>query len=305
MKILVHCIHYPVASGRYAVDAFKRLGHDVRHVGIETGNNIWGIQVDPKYAWAQEPPEDGWQPDIAILMDTAYQWHYPDANVPTVVWSVDNHVRDLRQPGIAHYFLAHRGVSVMDWVNPYIPNKYMHHWRDDMTWLPCAYDPVHFTPSPIPYAEREYDVALVGVVYPQRHSIIRELQAAGLKVFWGTGLLFEDYRDAYHNSRISLCVSAAGDVAQRVFETAAMGCAVVSDHCPDLTRLDSKGVWVVDPQHMVGEIQVLLEDTEGIQRLIARSLEWVRPHTWDNRAQVIVNWLEKQQAGEVFYATAE
>ena len=30
MNILITCIHYPIASGRYMARAFRRLGHDVR-----------------------------------------------------------------------------------------------------------------------------------------------------------------------------------------------------------------------------------------------------------------------------------
>lgn len=308
MKILIHAIHYPVSSARYAVDAFRRIGHDVRHVGQETGREIWGITVAEKYIWKQEPPEDGWTPDLAILMDTAYQWHYPDDNVPTIVWSVDNHVRDLRQPGISHYFLAHRGVSMMAWEGdiqlgsaPPITVP-----RADMTWLPCAYDPTIFTPSPIPYAEREYDVCMIGVMYPQRWTLVNALKAAGLKVYAGTGLLFQDFRDAYWNSRISLCVSANGDVAQRVFETAAMGCLIVSDPCADFERLKPTGIKICAPIETIGVVQDLIRSPAYAQDFIEASMAWVRPHTWDARAQTIIDWYEKHtdkslgagQAGE-------
>jgi len=43
MRVLVVCIHYPVASGRYMVDALKRMGHDVRSIGPSTGAQIWGM----------------------------------------------------------------------------------------------------------------------------------------------------------------------------------------------------------------------------------------------------------------------
>ena len=314
MKILIHAIHYPVASARYAADAFKRLGHEVRHVGQETGRQIWGMDVDQKYVWHQGLPEDDWTPDLAILMDTAYQWHYPNENVPTIVWSVDNHVRDLRQPGISHYFLAHRGVSVMEWITSGrqigdISGLVQFReaiGRPDMTWLPCAYDPTLFTPSPIPYAEREFDVAMIGVMYPARQRLVNELRTAGLKVLAGTGLIYDEYVTAYHNARISLCVSATGDVAQRVFETAAMGCAVVSDDCADFKRLEARGIWQFeDDRDAVALVMKVLDNPTFAQSYIEASLEWVKNETWDNRAQVIIDWLQKRQAGEAFYATAE
>ncbi len=95
MQILIVAIHYPVASARYAKDAFKRLGHDVRSLGDSTGNKIWGIEVDARHAW----PSDGgytahwddWTPDLIVLMDSAFAYHHPvSADVPHVVWGVDS-----------------------------------------------------------------------------------------------------------------------------------------------------------------------------------------------------------------------
>lgn len=294
MKILIHAIHYPVSSARYAADAFKRLGHDVRHVGQETGRQIWGMDVDEKYAWHQEPPEAYWKPDLAILMDTAYQWHYPDLSVPTIVWTVDNHVRNTRQPEIVQYFLAHHDGQAQPVRLP------------DEQWLPCAYSKSLFTPSQIPYQDRDFDVCLIGVLYPNRQQLVNELRAAGLKVLAGTGLIYDQYVAAYQNARISLCMSIAGDVAQRVFETAAMGCLVMSDACRDYDLLKPQGINInAYAVNMVADLKYLLSEPTLAQEMIAKSLEWVRPHTWDARAQVIVDWLQKRQAGEAFYATAE
>lgn len=316
MNILLVYNHFCVSSGRYMTDAFKRVGHNVRHIGPAHGRDIWGMQVDAKYVHEPDTinPESGYWPDLIVVMDS--DPHILDMynrrdefshNPPLVVYGVDNHVRDYRRPWFDHYFLAHRGVSVMDWwaggfdfcdTLVGIP-------KTDMTWLPCAYDPTIFTPSPIPYAEREWDVCMIGVMYPQRWALVNALKAAGLKVYAGTGLLFEDYAAAYHNARISLCVSAAGDVAQRVFETAAMGCLVVSDECADFERLRVDGI-VAAPQGTLAEQVIHLakspdaNDPDGyIQRAIQRSMTWVRPNSWDARAQVMIDWLEKRQAGEV------
>lgn len=352
MRILIVCHHWSVASGRYMTDAFKRLGHDVRHVGPAHGRLIWGMDVAEKYVWEPDgelsprvkntiflyDKEDqiNWTPDLILYMDSdpaildneakhfyVTNEHFDTISVrdlpdiPHIVYGVDNHVRDYRRPWFDHYFLAHHAhnVSMMAWGDPqytnllpYAPGVYndvVGRPYEDMTHLPCAYDPTLFTPSPISYAEREFDVAMIGVMYPQRWQLVNELHAAGLKVLAGTGLIYEDYRDAYHNARISLCVSIAGDVAQRVFETAAMGCAVVSDRCADFERLNEQGIWFFRPERAVDEIKMLLNDELAAKQLIERSLEWVRPHTWDARAQVIVDWVQKRQAGEAFYATVE
>jgi hypothetical protein len=276
VNLLLHYIHYPVSSGRYMTEAFRRLGHTVYHIGQETGRNIWGLEVPQKYVWSQEPPPDGWQPDLCILMDTAYQWHHE--TIPTVIYTVDNHVRNVRQEGIRHYFLGHRNVSVMA-------------WNEDCTHVPCAYDPHWFTPSPIPWNEREYDVCMIGVMYPQRWQLVNALRAAGLKVLAGTGLIYDAYRDAYHNSRISLCQSINGDVAQRVFETAMLGCVVMSDDCPDYQILHPQGLWLIDEGvSIVEQVQSILADPVSAQAQIALSQAWATPHTWGARAQTIVDW---------------
>src|SRR5690606_39099761 len=101
-----------------------------------------------------------WTPDLIVLAESAFKYHHPVyKDVPHVVWGVDNHVRDYTSEGIAHYFLAHKAVSVQQ-------------YNEAVTWLPCAYDLTLHTPSPIPYSRREYDVALVGVMYPQRAALV-------------------------------------------------------------------------------------------------------------------------------------
>ncbi len=291
MRILIVANHYAVASGRYASDAFRRLGHEVYSTGQAMGRDIWGMRLPEGSEWIPDcfpglkflPPNL----DLIVVMDSdpaILDAAKELVNVaPIVVWGVDNHCRDYRRPYIQHYFLAHRNVSVMD-------------WRNDMTHLPCAYDPVLHTPSPIPYRERQYDVALLGVLYPSRWAAVQELRAAGLSVIAGAGLIGEAYRDVYHNARISLCLSACGDVAQRVFETAAMSCLVVSDPCPDYDILKPEGICILDRERsLVEQIKDSLAGDEMAQTRIEWAQEWVKNETWDARAQQIVQWWESQQ----------
>lgn len=300
-RILIHCIHYPVCSGRYAVDAFKRLGHEVCHVGQETGRHIWGMEVPAEYAWSQEEPPDGWHPDLAILMDTAYEWHHE--NAPTVVWSVDNHVRDSLQEGIAHYFLAHKSVSVMPWERrepvtlggkPY--GLHIDEPQPDMTWLPCATDLHAFPPSPIPWAERSYDVCMIGVMYERRWQLVQAMRAAGLKVLAGTGLVYDAYKEAYWNSRVALVSSFNGDLPIRLFEGAGMGCVPLCDPIEDLRNLDNSPAMVftsvedaVNKAKLVARFPV----PEGLGEAGAESCtRWAQQHTWEARCKVVIDWLE-------------
>jgi len=295
MRILAVYTHYPVSSGRYMTDAFQRQGHDVRHIGDSTGNQVWGIQVDAKYAHASDGdittrwPD--WTPDLVLVMDSAFAFHHPYyPDVPHAVYGVDSHVRNYRQYGITRYFLAHKAVSIQP-------------FEDDCEWLPCGFDPVWFTPSMIPWDEREYDVAMIGVLYPRRVELLNALSAAGLKVAAGMGALYDQYRDVYQNARISLCVSANHDVAQRVFETATMGCAILSDPLPDMrtigTVADRKSGAVYaeyeDADGAVKIAQALLADGAG-QKMALEGQRWAIHHTWDARAQRIVDWWQGEYA---------
>lgn len=305
MRILIVAQHYAVCSARYAADAFTRLGHDVRHVGPAMGNQIWGLSLPERYVWEPDGSfemgfranfvalygeaigQSGWHPDVVIYMDSdpaildnevlaINDWYITE--VPRIVWGVDNHVRSYRRDHIQHYFLAHRAVSLESFAQPH--NLLPEH--RDMTHLACAYDPTLFTPSTIPWAEREYDVCCLGVMYPQRVELVNAMQAAGLKVLWGCGLVYESYAAAMQNSRVSLCVSARGDLAQRIFESAACGCAVLSDPIADLDALSN-----IHPINIYHDINGAVAQAKRLQSLPEAgelASEWAAPHMWDARA---------------------
>jgi hypothetical protein len=281
MNILVLANHYAVASGRYIADAFRRLGHDVSTNGPEHGTRIepWGMDVAERHVW--KPALRGAPYDLIIVADSdeymldAVQSF--ESVAPMVVWGVDNHVRDYRRPWFDHYFLAHYTSSVMP-------------WQDDMRWLPCAYDPTVFEPSPVPYSDRDWDVAMIGVMYESRWRAVDQLRNAGLKVVAGTGLLFDDMADVYQNARVSLITPARNDLAMRMFETAACGCALVlTDAVPDARLMD----WPVafEPDWVTACLNAqALTDAD-----IAPLLTFVQPHTWDERCRVVLDWYNNEK----------
>ncbi len=327
LKILLVYYHFEVSGGRYYLDAFKRLGHDVRHIGDKHSvKDAWGIQA-PILAKYDHSPDiggwttgfstkwDDWTPDLVIACDSmiaGHNYHHPYyIDVPHAVIAIDNHVRNY-DGDWAHQFLAHYHGPAYP-VDPA---------RKDHTWLPCASDPM-FTPSPIAWKDRAYDVACVGVMYPRRVEIIQAMRDAGLKVFAETGLLYDEYKAAYHNARISLCVSAAGDVAQRIFETGRMGCAVLTDPLQDIqdehtyAQLQLRGYAVYySTAEAVTIAKGMLEGTQGFE--VAAHSSNILPekmreqmvsigegaaaamakscyhHTWDERAKVIVEWFGRE-----------
>lgn len=296
MNILIVANHYAVCSARYATAAFERLGHSVRHVGPARGGDIWGLTLPSEYEW--EPQDEGpTVQDVAIIMDSDPKV-LDDAvtlaeYMPVIVWGVDNHVRDYRRGWFDHYFLAHRHVSVMVWYSD--PNDYEARHKD-MSWLPCCYDPTLHTPSPIPFEDREYDVCMIGVMYERRWALVKALKAAGLSVLAGCGLVYENYVAAYHNARIALNISVKGDVAQRLFETAAMGNVVMTDVCRDFPLLKPEGFWTLDtgtePEAVVQACKDILHEPEHAQNMVKLSQAWAKDHTWDSRAAQIVRWYD-------------
>jgi hypothetical protein len=295
------------------MDAFRRLGHEVKTAGEAMGNDIWGMKVDPKYIWKPEHTihkiDPRW-PELVVVMDSDPNvWKQVDGadfECPIVVFGVDNHVRSYEDELFDHYFLAHYHGPTY----PVDPT------RKDHTWLPCATDTKLFTPSPIAWADREYDICMVGVMYPRRVEVLNALKDAGFKVFAVTGLLYDEYRAAYHNSRISLCVSAAGDVAQRIFETGGMGCAILTDPLLDFgDEMTNKALHLfgratyTTPQEAVNLARELLGhqpqafqidaimpiENSALGEQAAREIQRnCLPHTWEARAQVIVNWFERE-----------
>lgn len=303
-KVLITAIHWPVASGRYVASALRRMGHDVKTCGPEAYNNIWGMQVSNKYTWTPDiglgvqvldarieyvmSRLGGWQPDIVINMDSAFDV-VGDRDVypcPKVLFGVDNHVRSYDRNALNwydHYFLSHYDGPALE----------IDGARDDMTWLPCAYDDLAFPPSAIPMAERAYDVALIGFPYTRRNMIVEAMQKAGLKVRYELGPLYDEFAVAYHDARISLCVSAYSDMAQRIFETSALGCTLLTDSLQDLRRIGAVNgkhyVEYSDTEDAVNKALELLKYPARMQDIAAAGQAFFSPHTWNARAQTILD----------------
>jgi hypothetical protein len=281
MKVLVTAIHYPVASGRYVLEALRNMGVEAYSDGPSTGRSVWGSEFPSATPWIPDAPKDFF-PDLVIVADSddyilngSKLW---DGVCPIVVYGVDNHVRYYRRAWIDHYYVGHKAVSI-------------HKYGEDTTWLPCATSSA-YTQSPIPWAEREYDVGMVGVPYAHRITAINELQTKGLKVFAAAGLFDKHFAHAYHNCRIALSVSSNGDLAQRVFETAALGCLVLSDDVRDLREIGKGPVFVYggkeEPSLVEAVNQLLVMSPESAEKHIVKTVTWASAHTWEERLKIIL-----------------
>ena len=235
----------------------------------------------------------GWTPDVLIYAETTYKpWHHEGYRaVPHVaVITCNNAVHMRSDPALdrdlpyAHFFMAHRDS----------PN-----WPitcDDESWLPCAQDPTLHTPSPVAWEDRLYDITLIGSLQNYRHSWLDALAYHGFKVQRDT-VFGSKYVEAYHNSRISLCVSIYNSPMMRFFETAAMGCLIMGDYCPEFHDLNpiAKGfTFVKTPEEAAERCWYFLQNPNKAKAMIKASMDWAQYHTWDVRAQQIVDWYDKE-----------
>ena len=290
MNVLLIAIQYPVCSARYAYDALVRLGHDARVSGPHAGAGLWGQTVDERYIWTPPAPEDDWAPELLIIMDAHLPGDVAEGyTCPVVVYGVDSHVRSYAQYKADRFFLAHQGVCLRPW------DAACEH-------LLCGYDPNVFTPGK-PWRARQYDAALIGVLYNRRAELlyaILEALPAQVRIAYGTGPVYDEYAGIYQDARISLVSSTNGDMAMRLWETAAMGCLLLTDWCPDMDGAgleDGENCLVyTSPQDAAGKVRWVLEHPDEAEQIALAGQQWAQSGTWDARLQRIVDWAEAQNA---------
>jgi hypothetical protein len=136
----------------------------------------------------------------------------------------------------------------------------------------------------------------LGVVYAARAELLYALRMhlPAITMQYGAGSVYAEYAAGYQNSKLSLVRSAAGDVAQRVWETAAMGCLVVMDDCPDSAALglvDGENCLIYRTlEEAVDKVRWALEHPEEAAAMAQVGQLWAQDGTWDKRLQVILDW---------------
>ena len=280
LRILISCIHWPVASGRYIARAFTRLGHDVRTVGPSSGTGIWSMDVSPQWVWEPnyKPEEEDWKPDLWVTSDSHYAYDpQPPLTCPHVCFGMDNHVRTYADMGLKFdaMFLAHSWGARMG-----EPNVY---------WCPPGYDPeCHINWQ----RERPIDIGMLGYPYQERIDMITDFRAAGLDVTAGIGLIWDDYASFYNNVKIALVKSVNGDLTQRFLETMAMGCCVLADRVTDADKLGFvPGVHYISYENTEDAIKKA-RDILPIARGNEAGQEKVKPFTWDRCAAQILETMK-------------
>jgi hypothetical protein len=285
MKILIVCQHWPLCTGRYLTRAFTQLGIDVRHIG-EAKHGLTGTSdiPQPRYDW---PPQGDWNtswadwtPDFIIYAETLHEYwrHSVYSTVPHVqINTAGAMVAPMR--GIQHTFTA-------------VPRGGIWEKTTHVTWMPTARNQ-DFVPSPIPWLKRTYDVTLIGRLDSERNAILDQIEAAGLKVFRGVSLYYDEYQAIYHDSRMGLVQTPNETIPCRTFEMGALGVLALTPWYPEYTELGVTGVIVYgarDPGSEIDAAKFALKHPTWAVQQIQKAVEWSKQHTWIERAKIILEW---------------
>lgn len=297
-KLLFLNMWYPFTIGHYFLKALEhRDDLEIKTVGAYTGAWIpWagGMHLLPKYSkrpdimfdkshlnkeisWSAVKPQlDGWTPDIVFNTDAMCHWDKkPDVGVVVTV-GTDPHV-------LGDWYQKPRQYS--DFF--FCMQKYYEKSGD--IYLPYAYSTYDHFPAEKP--GNAYDVACIGMLYPNRIQLRDALNAAGYNTMFANGAVFDEARALYHQSRIGISWSSLQDLIARVFEIMAMGLVPIVNRVPDLPLHFQEG------KHYLGfdtvsealeKVKLVKENPEMGDTIRNNALAAVTNHNYDNRVSFIL-----------------
>jgi hypothetical protein len=295
IKVALVGIYYPMAMLRYFERALQRRADvDLVTVGPYTGNWIpWngGMQTLAKYASLPTIPlpkdfinagrvdprvftvhEELSDVDLWLEVDAGFYLDpRPETGIVAHV-ATDPHALNYdRQRQLADHFFCMQ--------TPYA--------KPGDKYLPYAYDPT--THYPIE-SDIKYDACMVGLHYGQRTDLVNRLISKNLRVFYGIGDMFDEYRERYSSSKIGLNWSSLLDMNARVWELAAMGIPAVQNTVPDMKTFFVPGEHYfefTDAQTAEEQVLLALSDLDRAREMADKAYRKVQPHTYDARIEQI------------------
>jgi hypothetical protein len=299
IRCVLSAIWYPMAMASWFWRAFERRKDiELFVAGPFTGDYIpwlYGMRLPQKYIRTPDFPlpqqtinqsipssvieyQLPWTPDIWVQIDAG--WHLSDRPKAGVVVHVqtDPHV-------LKPQYVLPKSYSDINFC------MQLQYSEAGEIYLPYAADEtVHY---PMPEVDKIYDACLIGLQYPTRNDLVSRLQFRGLSVKYETGLVYDEYRLAYNQSKIALNWSTLDDIPARFFEGMAMKLAVVSNVVPDMEKLgfiegtDFMGFHTLDEAD--NEVKQLLVD-EGLRCWIAENgyRKVMEKHLWKYRVNQIL-----------------
>lgn len=290
--VILSGIFYPLAILRYFEAALKRrLDINLITVGPYTGNMIpWNnwMTLPNKYAIAptivlptgslsvpisfveNQLPQT---PDLWLQIDAGFHLEDRPKNGKNVIVATDPHVLPYdKQRAYADTFYCMQACYA----------------KEGDEYLPYAYDPIWHAPEE---QERLFDVCLLGLHYPQRTALIDRLRQNKVKGYYDLGPCFDEARVIYNQAPIGINWSSKNDLTARVFELLGMQRLAVVNNVPDLPRFFRDGrdlVTFTSLEEAVEKILYYLASEDELQIIADQGHETVRPHTWDNRVDTIL-----------------
>ena len=300
LRVVLSGIYFPVAIVRYFQAAFRR--RDDVHlytVGPYTGRAIpWagGMFVDCPLPQPHLVLPNEWNSTQITYVENLLPWE-PD------LWINVNAGYTLRgHPLKGKYFVIGTDPHCLNYDYDRTQadvffNMQKPYMNENDVWLPYAYDPVyhHIGNS----EQRVYDFGIIGAdgrqgpLYLSRDHLVSALRARGYKVLQEFGKAYDECADLMHQCKVGLNWSTRQDTTARVFETMALGCALLTNRTPDLPNLgfvegrDYEGF--ADLREALLKAELLMNgDTRWTLTSREGSLA-VREHSWDTRVQEILN----------------
>jgi len=285
---------YPVAIGKYFMFALQRRDDiNLFSVGPWTSTYIpWknGIYLPEKYSKPPDMPLGKgfcgntavnpviienrlpFKPDLWINVDAGFAFSKP--NCPYAIVATDPHVLayDYQRTQADKFYNMQKCYS-----------------KPGDLYLPYCADPIWHAPLEM---EKEYDVCLIGLQYPNRTALVNRLRARGLKVFYDIGIVYDEYQEMYVKSKVAISWSSLDDLIARVFEGMLMKVPVVCNRVTDLPLHFDEGV------HYLGfdmideaERQVMqaLNYYDASMRMAEQAHDLVKEnHLYDHRIETIL-----------------
>ena len=304
MRVVVSYLGYPLTMATWFIRALQRR-KDVELIRVAPFTGTWipwskpgqdprlGMNLPQKYVE---------QPEIALPQSMANMHMHPEMLRDRLPKDIDLWIQidagwhfSVRPPAKCSILIETDPHVLKPWYQ--LPKSYSdftfcmksYYMEKDEIFLPYAHDPTVHYPMNL---EKEYDVCLVGLLYPQRAALIDKLRADGLSVFYDIGLIFDEYREVYNKSKIALSWSTLQDLPARVWEGMAMGLPVVTNRVPDLKHFFHEEIDYLGFDDLSeGENQILrlAEDKYLRDILSEHALRHVSSYTYDARIQSILD----------------
>jgi hypothetical protein len=182
-----------------------------------------------------------------------------------------------------------------------------HQFPAPVRFFPFGVDP-HIFRSAIPWMNRSIDVAFVGgrtAIYSIREERMNDIETemkGKRNLSFNKKVYLDELSSLYGNSKIVFNHTANKIKAlnMRIFEGMGCGALVLTDYAPEQEMLFQDGIHLVlyhSREELLDKVEYYLNNTEEAQNIAQAGQEYVqRFHTYEHRAEQIMNWMKKLRA---------